>query len=267
MQIKEPATLFMLEDLVSFLNFSRGELRTKAKQDWVTSPVQAARLQSELRSVLTPLTNRKHKVTLKEAQALIGDLVGQFSKLEFSFSWSIGRYEYDPALRENFRRKKTGAETVGLLKNKSLWRLMPGAKRWTLAVVYPDGKEREATWRISSYSSAVLGMREHLYWSIFTFLEDGNLDQLRSCPECQRFFVADDPRQDFCIDRCRIIYNNKLRLTPSKKSGVTWFTEHRRKRKKAIEQARELRNNGMDLDDVAAKTGLSTRVLKQAGLT
>lgn len=107
-------------------------------------------------------------------------------------------------------------------------------------------------------------VRQMFYRPLISALETGEFKRLGMCKrrECQKFFVADDLRREFCGDDCRIAFNNEQRL----ESG--WFTEQRhKKRRRDIQRAKTLLDQGFTLEKVSEKIGLSIRVLKRAGLT
>lgn|SRR5262249_26981320 len=98
---------------------------------------------------------------------------------------------------------------------------------------------------------------------LISALETGEFKRLRMCKrkECQKFFVAEDLRRDFCSDQCRNTFNNKQRLADN------YFTNLRHnKRKRNIQKARRLLKEGKPLEEISMETRLSIRVLKQAGV-
>jgi len=106
-------------------------------------------------------------------------------------------------------------------------------------------------------------VRQMFYRPLISALETGEFKRLGMCKrrECQKFFVAEDLRREFCGDDCRIAFNNEQRL----ESG--WFTEQRQKKwQRDIQRAKRLLDQGFTLEKVSEKISLSIRVLKRAGL-
>jgi len=103
--------------------------------------------------------------------------------------------------------------------------------------------------------------REVLYEIVLRAFESGAIERLRTCPQCNAFFVAEDARQQFCSDEHRNEFNNKERL----KSG--YFSDLRRRtRALDLKKARALKRQGKSITEIQKKTGLSPRVLKRAGI-
>src|SRR5262249_43494690 len=129
-----------------------------------------------------------------------------------------------------------------------------------IPVTNAAAKSQKVGWYIKSTISSP-NIEEQIYYEMVRLLEAGELPLLRSCPECQRFFVGVDPRRDFCSDQCRHTFNNRPRL----ESGYFTILRHK-KRDRSIQTARRLLREGKTLDAVMKETQLSVRVLERAGL-
>lgn len=57
-------------------------------------------------------------------------------------------------------------------------------------------------WVLSKVPLAV-GQRESVYYDIVRSIEEGDFGRLRICSKCQRFFAANDFRENLCGDSCR----------------------------------------------------------------
>ena len=51
--------------------------------------------------------------------------------------------------------------------------------------------------------------RDVWYWGLAERLEDGDLERLRLCPICGKYFSARDIRQRFCRTQCKKEFDNK----------------------------------------------------------
>src|SRR5262249_41402474 len=111
-------------------------------------------------------------------------------------------------------------------------------------------------------------VRQIFYRPLISALETGEFKRLRMCKrkECQKFFVAEDLRRDFCSEPCRNTFNNKERLAKTAE-GLNYFTKLRHdKRKRNLQKARRSLREGKSLEKVSTETGLSLQILKRAGL-
>jgi hypothetical protein len=45
--------------------------------------------------------------------------------------------------------------------------------------------------------------KRELYWIILDALQSNELFRLRKCPECEKLFVAEDPREKYCLPTCK----------------------------------------------------------------
>lgn len=131
-----------------------------------------------------------------------------------------------------------------------------GGKRWLV-----DSSFRYSANTLGPWSYRLV--RQMFYQPLISALETGEFKRLRRCKwrECQKFFVAEDLRQEFCSDQCRNTFNNKKRL----KEG--WFTEQRqKKRKRVLALARRLLRESKPLKEIMKASRLSERILRKAGL-
>lgn len=169
--------------------------------------------------------------------------------MDLRSAWAVWLSEHDSPMEWNVRAgKKRG--------------LMPGEKTFSIPVVFPDGKTKEAVWRLAPQILDLSSVQKYIYGLVIRLLEDGELHRLRSCPQCQKFFVAEDRKREFCSESCRVKLGNKERLD----SG--YFTNLRhKKRRTALARARRLLQEGKPLEEIMKETRLSERILRKARFT
>jgi len=64
----------------------------------------------------------------------------------------------------------------------------------------PDGEK----YIVRKHSFQPSSPEQHLYGIIIEILENGELKRLKRCPECQKFFVAEDLKQTYCTPKCKL---------------------------------------------------------------
>jgi hypothetical protein len=119
------------------------------------------------------------------------------------------------------------------------------------------------TWIVSQMANLNhRGPLEHfLWWTVINAMESGELAKLKTCNLCQKFFLQDDVRQEFCTDQCRYVFHNRAR----QKQG---YFGHQRKRRRRLRlnRAKALLRAGMSSSEVSTRTKLSPRLLRREGL-
>jgi len=243
--------------LAKFLNFdpAKTELRVNEKEIGFWWPLTAfhvdreaaKRIQKELREILIPLTHTKQRPKIAEAHSLIAKITAKANGLKVDTKWEAQCIEYD-------------VDTGARLAPDELYdrHIDAGENAVEISVVTPSGRTAKARWRISRKWETSSDTEERVYWDLIGAFRSREFSLLKSCPQCQNFFVADDPRRDFCSDECRNTYNNKQRL------GEGYFKELRRKKRTLeLKTAKRLLAEGKSLKQVVEKTGLSERVLKR----
>jgi hypothetical protein len=104
-------------------------------------------------------------------------------------------------------------------------------------------------------------VRERLYWTIISALENGELARLRRCPKCENYFLVEDLKRKFCSQRCKDEFFNL------EKAKTGYFKENREERKKQrLKKARKLLDKGESEDFVMEELGLTRKALERAGL-
>jgi hypothetical protein len=264
-------------ELVEFLNLDFRKLPKFTSEQvevfWYAhvaskNPKLAEKVQKDLRLILTPLTNPRKRPTPEQAQRLMARLIRRANQVGFKATWSpFYRIEYDPNMKKDVVLGKMPGFSRGRvfrLRGEDAWgkAVLPineESVMW-IPVSTAAGKSEKVGWYVRSTISSPK-IEEQIYYEVVRLLENGELPLLRSCPECQRFFVAVDPRRDFCSDHCRHTYNNRPRL----ESGYFSKLRHK-KRERNIQEARKLLSEGKTLDAVMKETQLSARILERAGL-
>ena len=236
----------------------------------VSKDPAAKRIQAELRQILIPLTNPKKTPSLQEADSLIEKLVKKINQNAMKPYLHILRMEFDANMESN--------SESGNLKSKKGWprgkvdRRMKSPEElqypvtWQGVLKMPtitlNGKTEVVAWRFAPVQFLSDRVERYYYPIIGDVLQSGELLYLRSCPECQKFFVAEDLRREFCSDQCRNDYNNRQRLEAG------YFSELRRKkRQRELGEARRLSKKGKSPEEVvSAIPGLTIRILRREGL-
>ncbi len=221
---------------------------------------EAKAAQSNLQHILIPLTNPKKRPSLDEAEALVKRLIRHVNRWKFSSKWEVEfgataeigyPEEVSPDLRKILRSPKGQAR---LLR-------MPEEREWKMTVTSTSGQTEWVIWLVRPQPYISRGAVERIYHVLNDLLQTGGLQKLKSCPECQRFFAAEDQRKQFCSAPCRIAYNNRERLAGG------YFQELRNnKRNRDLNKARKLLKEGKSPEKLKRETGLSLRVLRREGL-
>jgi hypothetical protein len=231
--------------LVNFLNVDFRKLpkfdRLEIELYWPARVISqnaklAEQVQRELRRTLIRVTNPKKLPTKRQVARIIAGLVRKANEADYKVSWLwrvVGSEKIDPVYREC---------------------------RFWIRTADGEGKIERSGWYVRSNISGS-DIEGQIYQQVVLLLESGDLSQVRSCPVCQKFFIVEDPRREFCSEQCRNTFNNNQRL----KSG--YFTELRhKKRERNMRKAVGLLNKGKRLEQVSRETGLSLGVLRRAGL-
>lgn len=264
-------------ELVEFLNLDFRKLpkfiREQIEVFWYArvaskNPKLSEKVQKDLRAILRPLTNPRKRPSREQAQRLMTGLIRKANQVGFRATWApFYRVEYDGAMNRDVVLGKMPGFSRGRvfrLRSEDVWGkvFLPINKEDVTWIPVSNGTEKtkKVGWYVRSTISSPK-IEEQIYYEVARLLEDGDLPLLRSCPECQKFFLGIDPRQDFCRDQCRYTFNNRPRLKS------TYFIDQRRKRREQrIEMARSLLRDGETLEAVIEETRLSARILERAGV-
>lgn len=217
----------------------------------------ARQVQAELRKDLAVLTNPKQRPSTAEADRVIARLIRAANETSVSPRWSVQRYEYNPGLGEAVRMERDPETGHSVIYLRSKEAELPRSLV-TIPVVTPTGETVPVHWRIGPYYPRTAQARPFLYRLVAQVLEQGGLQDLRSCPQCHTFFVVEDPRKEFCSAQCRDTFNNKQRL----ESGYFFDLRHK-KRERELRMARKLLDAGKSAEEVVAETSLPVRVLQR----
>ena len=195
---------------------------------------KAKELRKEILGDILPIISPDRKLSREEVQSLLERLVEKINSLNLRPEWRAERFRPgDPEPVWGSTAKIQGYR----------WAII------RLAKFKPGGIEE--------------AMKNVFYMIIAAALESGKLTELRKCEACNKIFVIDDPRRKFCREECRIEFNNEHRL----QSG--YFSKLRkRKRELALVRMGKLLAEGKSAEEILKRenTGLSLRILKQAGL-
>jgi hypothetical protein len=92
-------------------------------------------------------------------------------------------------------------------------------------------------------------------------METGKLAKLKTCNVCEKFFIQDDVRQEFCSEKCRYDFHNRTRQEQG------YFGRKRKQTRELIlKKAKALLRAGMSPSEVSTKAKLSLRLLRREGL-
>ena len=107
-------------------------------------------------------------------------------------------------------------------------------RRWD---THPD-KRQEGRVIIRGWNfKAGYNQRDIGYLGLAERLEDGDLERLRFCPECSKYFSARDRRQRFCGSQCKGRYDSRdakirvARHTAKQKRNIVKERENERRKK------------------------------------
>jgi len=254
-----PAVHIARQMLIVFLNLGDKPKTKREKYFWKVDPykkfveikrvqydksfVEVKRVQLELRQILIPLTNPKKRPSLDETGVLVQKLVKKFKPRSFGSKWDV---------------------TVWLPSGQKKGLLTPEEEEmeWAMTVTSKAGRTIWVNWLIRPREKLSLrGIEGWAYGMLKNLLEWGGMEQLKSCPECQRFFAAQDSRKDFCSTPCRTNYNN------SRRKELNYFQNRRKEeRRRDLNRARRLLKEGKSPEELVLETGLSLRVLRREGL-
>jgi len=246
---KKSKTRFSYLDLLSrFLNFDFGseDARQIKKffRDWLVEarfpPNQKARrLQTKLKRELLPIIAPQDRPDRQKAEERLSRLVARINKIVLRPTWSV--------------------ESVDDWED---YEMFPDANLAKFPVP-PVLKILGGTWYVSKMANlSHRGPLENfLWWTVIHAMETGELAKLKTCSLCEKFFLQDDVRQEFCSDKCRYDFHNRTR----QKKG--YFGKKRKERRDLmLKKAKALLARGQSPTEVSTKTKLSPNVLRREGL-
>jgi hypothetical protein len=233
-----------LDFLTRFVNFDfrSGDAREIKKffRDWLIEarfpPNQKARrLQTKLKQELLPIIAPKDRPDRQKAEERLSRLVSRINKIVFRPTWSVEfideSEDYEP---------------------------FPGEKLPQFPVP-PLLKILDGTWYVSKMPDLNHRgpLEDFLWWTVIRAMENGELAKLKTCGLCEKFFLQDDVRQEFCSEKCRYDFHNRTR----QKQG--YFGRKRKQtRDLKLKIAKSLLARGVSQSEVATKTKLSRRLFK-----
>jgi len=255
------------ELLVQFLNFtfdSRGKV--KLGEDPAVrlllysvyrSKVQrglreARKIQKQIIEDITPLLVRERAKDDQGHQAVLSHLkalIQKINRLRLKSEWIVAFGDQEIRFHDGERNllfEPLRSQNPFLMGPPTL-----GPKQRILKI----GKTKWIVYRQLFDESS---LHKWLYGILISVLEDGYFASLRRCEECQKFFIAEDARKQFCGDNCKTAFHNKRRLAEG------YFSDYRIKSsKRKLIQARRLLKSGKSQNEVIEETGLSRRAVGQ----
>jgi hypothetical protein len=246
------STAASLRQLALFLNFDfAGPKVTAARQEWesLRHPLfqllyrpkqqlkieQVQRLQQELRQDLLA-TVAPEPWQVGDLDAHLERLLEKINSLGLVSVWDIEPFDRRWLRRYGAVRWRANSDALKLKPIRSVERIVSvGGFRWLLK------KQLPAT-----------SIRERLYRIIIDALEGQELSKLKRCEKCQKFFVAEDPREKLCSPQCKRLYDRE---------GAKRRMQRLRQRRRSAE-AESLRTEGLPklikLADLIRKKGKHT---------
>src|SRR5262249_29224828 len=177
----------------------------------------------------------------QKAEERLSRLVARVNKIVFRPTWSVESVdEWEEWRNETFPNAK-----LARFREPPVLKILGG------------------TWFVSKMPNLNhRGPLEHfLWWTVIEAMETGELAKLKTCSLCEKFFLQDDVRQEFCGDKCRFDFHNRKH----QKEG--YFARKRKERRDLIlNRAKALLDRGMSPTEVSTKTKLSRRLLRREGL-
>jgi hypothetical protein len=120
------------------------------------------------------------------------------------------------------------------------------------------------TWYVSRMPELLnhrIPLEHFLWWTVINAMENGELAKLKTCGICEKFFLQEHVRQEFCDKKCRYDFHNKTR----QKKG--YFGKTRKQRRELmLNRAKAMLAKGVPQDEVATKTKLLPSLLRREGL-
>lgn len=207
--LPELSSTASLRQLALFLNFDCAEPKvTAARQGW-----------ERPRHPLFQLLYRPNqRLEVEEVKRFQAELRQDLLAIVAPEPWQIG------ALDSHLERLLEEINSLGLV---SVWDIEPfdrrwlrryGAVRWGANSDALKHKPIRSVERIVSVGGfrwllkkqlPATSMRERLYRIIIEALEGQELSKLKRCEECQKFFVAEDPREKLCSPECKRLHERE----------------------------------------------------------
>jgi len=221
----------------SFSKEGSAEL-SNAKPDWAN---EGKRLQRELLEDLTPILKAARKNDdlsvghgLRMLLKKIDNLQLQSRLILETGTPQVVSYKSDPKDPSRGTPKGQQRQTLEsiLAEDDSVRRLRGSEKMLPNPAVRHLGPERRilkiggAKWIIRRKFDNPRCAREALYGIISNALETGEFSRLKRCNECQRFFIGEDPRQEYCKPKCRDEHHDR--------DAVNRVRRSRRKKQRAL---------------------------------
>jgi hypothetical protein len=230
-----------LQILADFLNFDfqKDDLEKLKDKDaahmlafmhW-PSEREVQRLQAEIQGELTAIVPPAKTQTPEEAYGLLEALVSKINKMRLNPEWNLEAIDYEAG---GYVDPKTGKYELELHKRSErekseVYKLLgAGQKRFTLL-----GSKWVVSTRI--LGAGVTSLRQSLYGIVIDALESGELVRLRTCLNCQVFFVAEDLKQKYCTPICMKAADQKNAL----KRVAKWREQQKQKKREQLKEAKE----------------------------
>jgi hypothetical protein len=250
---KKSKTRFSYLDLLSrFLNFDFGsgdarELKKFFRDSLVIMDIQfppnqkARRLQTKLKQELLPIIAPQDRPDVEQAERRLSRLVARINKIGFRPTWSV---DFIP--ERDLEYKPSPGTKVPQFPAPPLLKILGG------------------TWYVSRVPELLnhrIPLEHFLWWSVINSMENGELAKLKTCGVCQKCFLQEDVRQEFCSEKCRYDFHNNTRQEQG------YFGQKRKQRRDLmLKKARALFRAGMSPTEVSTKTKLSAKLLRREGL-
>lgn len=258
-----------LELLVQFLNFafdSQGKVKlgenravrlllyTVYRSKVQKGLKEAGKLQKQIIEDITPLLARDRAEDVQGEQAVLSylkALVQKVNRLRLRSEWIVAFGDQEIRIHDDERNEAIIFKPLSLQNPFFLGPPSFGPKQRILKI-------RNTKWIVYRQLFDESSLRKWLYAILISILEDGNFASLRRCEECQKFFIAEDVRKQFCGDDCKTAFHNERRLAEG------YFFDYRIKtRKRKLIRARRLLKSGKSQYEVIEETGLSRRAVGQ----
>jgi hypothetical protein len=247
---KKLKTRFSYLDLLTrFLNFDFGSgdarqikkfFRDRLVEARFLPNQKARRLQIKLKQELLPIIAPKDRPDRQKAEERLSRLVARINKMVFKPTWSVEFIDDWDLKYEPFPGEKLPQFPV-----PPLLKILGGT--WYVSKM-PDLNHRGP-------------LEDFLWWTVIDAMETGELAKLKTCGLCEKFFLQDDIRQEFCSEKCRYDFHNRTRQNEG------YFRKKRKERRDLmLKKAKALLRARMSPPEVSTKTKLSLSLLRREGL-
>jgi hypothetical protein len=203
---------FLIDDIgLERADFIEGISQTKLGE--------AQKLQTEIRTDLSGLVDKQFTI---QPWRHLYNLIDKINGLGLEPHWKL-EFGDEKLLEVGVRLTPKGARvnfpvrTEKMVSNPAHRHLGPDQKILDV---------QKSKWIIRRFYPETAPVRNRLYWTVITQLENGGLGRLRRCSNCSTFFIAARHKaKRFCLDRCRTEFNNKQR------SGSDFYRKWRKRRR------------------------------------